>query len=207
MASRFWGGVVNAVLPGAPYNRHTQTYNPAALRTSIISGAVGNANPLAGQLTNMFMSRNPQVQGHYAGMRGWDGMLADFKSNQKAMQGYQPGMSVPNVGMQGFVPQGVNMGQVAPSVPMSGLAGLMTQQDAALNNRLASNEQRIADSLSARMTAMPAQVGPSGQGGARGAFGGGWTGEAAQGIAQGLSDQARFNSSAASFGDSMGRWS
>lgn len=153
MASRFWGGLVNAVLPGTPYNRHTQTFNPAATRASVISGVVGQVNPIAGKLTELYLGRNPQVQAHEAGLRGWDGMTAEFKANQP---NYNPGMQV----------QGWNMGPMSAPSP---LAGMVQQgwQDQAYNNlntqtnqRLAYNEAAIGNQLSQRLAAAPAASNP-----------------------------------------------
>lgn len=94
------GGLVNAALPGSPYNRFTGQFNPAATRASLITaGANQIAGPLAGGIAGLVLNRNPQVQAHYAGLRGYGAIEKQLSQRPDANQ---LGLDVPDVGMAGY---------------------------------------------------------------------------------------------------------
>lgn len=177
MANRFWGGLANAALPGTPYNRYTQQFNPAATRASLITAGVSQVNPLAGTVTGMFMNRNPRVQAHYAGLQGYEGMASDFNAARKQAMNYQPSVSVPNIGMGGGGLAGLALGGYSP---MAGAPVGQGSMDAAIGRGIQQGHDamsaRAQGKLDAAFNGMPAGSVPmgggwvSGGGGARGAF-------------------------------------
>lgn len=91
MANKFWrnlgGGIVNAVLPGTPYNRYTGEYGRAPLRAGIISGVIGQAaGPLGGQIAQMIQNRDPNMQAWNAGLEGWAGIHDDLSHRPELPQ-------------------------------------------------------------------------------------------------------------------------
>lgn len=172
---RIGGGVQNAVARGSVYNPTTGQYAPGGLRWQrMVQGGLsrigGPQGALASLIWGKFTDRSPEAQRFDRGLQVAPHILPN---GWRDAQMPQAGMSVPNVGMQGYVPQGVNMGQA------NGLSGLVmgnqfnnavdARTNASLNNRLASNEALIAQQLSAALNA-PQGGWVAGGGGARGAF-------------------------------------
>ncbi len=84
--NRVLGAVGNAALPGSPYNKYTG-WNPTLTRNSIISGAVGQLNPIAGGLTQQFLGNTPGAQSATAGNQGISGLMGLGESSNAAYRG------------------------------------------------------------------------------------------------------------------------
>lgn len=183
----FWdrvgGGVQNAVARGSVYNPTTGQYAPSGIRTQrMIQGGIARTGPmgaLASLIWGKATDRSPEAQRFDRGLQVAPHILPN---GWRAGQMPQAGVSVPNVGMQGFVPQGVNVGQA------NGLSGLVmgnqfnnavdARTNASIQGRLNSNEALIGQQLSAALNA-PQGGWVAGGGGARGAYStGGYASEA-----------------------------
>lgn len=195
MANKFWGGVVNALLPGTPYNKYTGQYGQAALRNSLISGVAGQLNPIAGTLVQAGLNQTMPQQQWNAGLQGYEGMANQFADARRAVQGYQPSMSVADVGMSMPAGSALQTGQT----PMG---QMMQPSMAAWDQRMADAMGGISGRINAAYASQPAYNATQGVRDR----GQGYTGEAARSIFQSMSDASRFNSTPQSFGDYTQRW-
>lgn len=194
MANKFWGGVVNALLPGTPFNRHTGQYGQTALRNSIISGVAGQLNPIAGTLAQAGFNQTAPQQQWNAGLQGYDGMAAQFAGARTAAQNYNAGMDVPDIGVGGMTMQAPSGSALSQMVSGPSMAGY--------DNRMARAMDGIQGRINAAYAGMPAYNATQGVRDR----GQGHTGEAARSMFQSMSDASRFNSTPQSFGDYTQRW-
>lgn len=193
MANKFWGGVVNALLPGTPYNKYTGQYGQTALRNSIISGIAGQLNPIAGTLTQAAFNQTAPQQQWNAGLQVGEHFSGVRDSVRNSLQ---PTMDVPDIAIGGF---GGSQLQTGGS-PLSQMVAGPSMD--AYNDRMAQAMQGITGRINAAYAAQPAYNATQGVRDR----GQGHTGEAAQSIFQSMSDASRFNSTPQSFGDYTQRW-
>lgn len=136
MAKRFWrnlgGAVVNAAMPGSPYNQYTGQYGQQALRSGLISTAAGQLVPGGAAIAQAIQNRQPGMQAWNAGLSGWQGI--DKQLDGYKVQTPRQGMQVPNMQMSGFpqmsapqqsfgsmAPQGAETQPTTPWQPSAGI--------------------------------------------------------------------------------------
>lgn len=200
-----FGRIADWFIPGNAYNSTMGRWNPNTTKVGIAGMVADQFVPGGSNLVGMLanggalgsgIANGLQRENTFNGIADQFGQtrseLADYLHSQKVdMGGYNPQVSVGQ-------PQFASVGSFAPSLPA--MPAVETQ---APWQGLGTSTGGLFQGGQLGSWANPAPQQPAQR--VAGQNRGGWTGDAARSIFSGLSDASRFNASAQSFGDYMGR--